>query len=191
MQLTEVFRLALKSIVSNKVRAILTMLGIIIGVSCVILLVAVGQGLQLYITQQFESLGANTVAVLPGTVSLENGLSGSQPNFAGSKLTLKMANDINNLGGPIEAAGGASQIPTTIQYKGKSKYTTIAGITANYSDIRNLTTSTGRNISQSDVDSGRNVAILGESIRENLFGQSDSIGKEVTIADNKYTVIGI
>jgi putative ABC transport system permease protein len=191
MNISEVFKLALKAIISNKLRAFLTMLGIIIGVSCVILLVAVGQGLQLYITQQFESLGANTVAVLPGTVSLENGLSGSQPNFAGSKLTLKMADDIDRIGGPIEAAGGASQIPSTIQYKGKSKYTTVAGITANYSDIRNLTVGSGRNISETDVDSARNVAVIGDGIRETLFGQSDSVGKDITIADNKFTVIGI
>ncbi len=191
MGLAETFRLSLKAIFANKLRAALTMLGIIIGVSCVILLVAVGQGLQIYITQQFESLGANTVAVLPGEVSLDSGFSGSQPDFAGSKLTIKMANDLNRIEGPIEAAGAAIQIPASISYKGKSKRITVAGITANYSDIRNLTVSTGRNISQSDVDSVRNVAVIGDSIRETLFGQSDSIGKEVTLANSKFTIIGI
>lgn len=191
MDIAEIFRLSLKSILSNKLRASLTMLGIIIGVSCVILLVAVGQGLQIYITDQFNSLGANTVAVLPGEVSLESGFSGSQPDFAGSKLTIAMANQLNRIGGPIEAAGAAIQIPASLSYKGKSKRVTVAGITANYSDIRNLTTSTGRNIAQADVDSVRNVAVIGDSIRETLFGQSDSIGKEITLADAKFTVIGI
>jgi putative ABC transport system permease protein len=191
MDFTETFRLSLKAILSNKLRATLTMLGIIIGVSCVILLVAVGQGLQIYITEQFESLGANTVAVLPGEVSLEGGFSGSQPDFVGSKLTLKMASDLDRLGGPIEAAGAAIQIPATLSYKGKTKRATVAGITANYSDIRNLTTSDGRNITQADVDSARNVAVIGDSIRETLFGQSDSIGKDITLSNAKFTVIGI
>jgi putative ABC transport system permease protein len=191
MQLTETFTLALKAIFSNKLRATLTMLGIIIGVSCVILLVAVGQGLQIYITEQFESLGANTVAVLPGEVSLDEGFSGSEPDFAGSKLTIKMANDLDRLEGPIVEAGAAIQIPASLSYKGKSKRATVAGITANYSDIRNLTTSTGRNITQADVDSARNVAVIGDSIRESLFGQSDSIGKDITLSNSKFTVIGV
>lgn len=189
--MVETLILSLKSILRNKIRSALTMLGIIIGVASVILLVSVGQGLQQYITGQFEDLGTNLITVLPGRVSLDEGFSGGPPNFAGSKLTLSQAEKLDRLGGPIDVAGAASEIPVSIQYKGESKYTTVAGITANYSEIRNLTVSEGRNISEQDVEIGRKVVILGQGIVEDLFGQSTAIGKEVTIGEEKYQVIGI
>lgn len=89
MDLKEIFVLALRSIRRNKTRSLLTALGIIIGVASVILLVSLGQGLQNYITGQFEDLGTNLVVVLPGKVSLESGFSQGPPNFAGSKLTVE------------------------------------------------------------------------------------------------------
>lgn len=187
----ETLRLSLKSIRRNKVRSALTMLGIIIGVAAVILLVSVGQGLQQYITGQFEQLGANTINVLPGKVSIDEGFSGSAPNFAGSKLTIEMAEDINRLGGPIEFAAAESEIPASVKYKGESKYSQIAGITPNYAKLLNLQIAEGRGITNADVESERKVVVIGHSIKEDLFGQSTALGKEVSISDEKYEVIGI
>lgn len=187
----EILRLSLKSIVRNKVRSILTMLGIIIGVASVILLVSVGQGLQQYITGQFEQLGANTINILPGKVSLDEGFTGGAPNFAGSKLTVEMAEDINRLGGPIEFAAAESELPATVSYKGESKYTTVAGITPDYAKILNLRVEDGRGITDADVNVGRKIVIIGQSIKEDLFGQSTALGKEVAIADERYEVVGI
>jgi putative ABC transport system permease protein len=187
----ETLRLSLKNIIRNKARSFLTMLGIIIGVASVILLVSVGQGLQLYITGQFEQLGANTINVLPGKVSLDEGFTGSAPNFAGSKLTLEMADDIGKLGGPIDYAAAESELPASVSYKGESKYTTVAGITTNYAQMINLQVEHGRAISDTDVDIGRKVVIIGNSIKEDLFGQSSALGKEVLIADERYEVVGI
>src|SRR3990167_11249639 len=99
----EIIRLALDSIWRNKTRSGLTMLGIISGVAAVILLVSLGQGLQKYITGQFEELGTNLIVILPGKVNLSQGFSGP-PNFAGSKLTLKQVSGISRLGGPIDEA---------------------------------------------------------------------------------------
>lgn len=192
---SQIFTLALKSIWRNKTRSFLTMLGIIIGVASVILLVSIGQGLQLYITKQFESLGTNLIVVLPGQVSLGGSggstFSSGPPNFGGSKLTVQQAEQIDRLGQPIEAAGAAIEQPASIQYLGKSKYTTVAGITSNYASLRNITVAEGRLILNSDVDAGRNVVIIGKSIARDFFGANDPIGKQVTIGSQRFQVIGI
>ncbi len=188
----EIFQLSIKSIIRNKTRSILTSLGIIIGVSAVILLVSVGQGLQNYITNQFEELGTNVVAVLPGKVGGDSGASlGQGPNFAGSKFTLENVNDLNNLGGPIVSAVAGIEMPATIKYKNESKYTTVAGITPEYVKVRNLRVGTGRTLTQSDINLSRKVVIIGQGIVEDLFGASTAIGNEVSIGNEKFTVIGI
>jgi putative ABC transport system permease protein len=191
MDFSEIFRLSLRSIVRNKTRSILTMLGIIIGVASVILLVSLGQGLQKYITGQFEQLGTNLIIVVPGKVGLGEGFSHGPPNFAGSKLTLKHVSDLARLGGAIEDVAAGNEMPAAIKYKGKSKYTTVAGITANYGKIRNIEVTKGRGINLSDVELGRKVALLGKGIVKTLFGQSEALGKEVTIGQEKLKVIGV
>lgn len=172
-------------------RSALTMIGIIIGVSAVIILISVGQGIQNYITGRFESLGANTVNVLPGKVTLDEGFTGSGPNFAGSKLTLKMAEDLQKIGGPINLVGAEADFSATVSYKGESKYTSIAGINVGYAKILNLEIEEGREISQTDIEASRKVAVIGKSIQEKLFGQSSAVGKQINIASEKFEVIGI
>ncbi|MBI4033143.1 MAG: ABC transporter permease [Candidatus Blackburnbacteria bacterium] len=166
------------------------MLGIIIGVAAVILLVSMGQGLQSYITAQFEQLGANTVAVLPGQVNLEQGFRGP-PNFAGSKLTLKQMRGIGNLGGPIDAVGASIEMPATVKYKDKSKYATVVGVTSGFEKVRNVKVGEGRSVQQVDVDLSRRVIILGKDIVKDLFGQSTVLDQEVIVGEERFRVIGI
>lgn len=191
--ISEISTLALKSLFRNKTRSILTMIGIIIGVSAVILLVSIGQGLQKYITDQFEQLGANLVLVVPGRVGRDGGnaLSGGPPNFNVTKLTIKDGEDIAKLGGAIDAVGVGIENQGTVEYKGKNKYTTIGGMSASYMKIRNLTVSKGRALTPNDDRSGRNVVILGESVIEKLFGAGEVLGREVTIGGQKFQVVGV
>jgi len=183
----EISTLAIKSIWQNKVRSALTMLGIIIGVAAVILLVSVGQGLQNYISGAFEDLGSNLVLVIPGTVQFGQG----PPNFSGSRFTLKHLEDLNKLGSPVGSAAGSIEIPAVIRYKGNSKTSTVAGISSEYSTIRNLEVSEGELISEDDIDRSRRVVVLGQGIEEELFGQSQAIGKNIDIGGTQYEVIGI
>ena len=187
--ISEITKLAVRSLLRNKSRSILTMLGIIIGVSAVILLVSIGQGLQNYITQQFESLGSDLIIILPGKVGSGGSISG--PNLAGSKLTLAMVDKVSRLGGSVETAGAGIEMPATVSYQGKSKYTTTTGMTSEYQKMRNLTVSTGRMISDSDDRVGRNVADIGPGMVDALFGGGNPIGKEVTIGGQKFQVVGI
>lgn len=190
----EIIKLALKAIWVNKTRSALTSLGIIIGVSSVILLVSVGQGLQSYITNQFEDLGTNIVIVLPGQVGGEDGgvsFGQGPPNFGGSKLTLEHTRDLDNLGSPIEAAVASIELPASIKYRGGSKFTTVAGISAKYADVRNIKVGEGRNLTESDIELSRKVVIIGQEIVEDLFGASSALEKDVTIGESKFRVIGV
>ncbi len=192
MIVDEIIFLALKSILRNKTRSALTMLGIIIGVAAVILLTALGQGIQKYVTDQFESLGTNLVFVLPGKFALTEGqFAQGPPNFAGSKLTLKHIEDLRKMGDIIEDATGQIEMPSSVKYKSESKFTTIEGVSANFGKLFNFKVANGRDITDSDVNLSRKVAVLGKGLVEDLFGASDALGKEISIGNGKFEVIGI
>lgn len=163
------------------------MLGIIIGVAAVILLVSVGQGLQEYISGTFEDLGSNLILVIPGTVQFGQG----PPNFSGSKFTLKHLDEINKLPDPVGLATGSIEVPAVIRYKGEEKIATVAGVDENYGEIRNLEVANGRLLAKNDIELSRRVAVLGQGVIEELFGQTDPIGRDVTISGTTYEVVGV
>lgn len=186
----EIFKLSVKSIVRNKTRSILTMLGLIIGVGAVILLISLGQGLQNYITNQFEDLGSNLIYILPGK-TLEEGFGQGPPNIAGSKLTQNMVNEIKRIGSPIEDAASAIESASPVKNGKVSKFTTIAGVSETYTKIRNINVERGRVFNESDITLSRNVAVIGKTIEDKLFGQNESLGQNITIGKDKFKVIGI
>lgn len=189
--LTEISKLAFRSLLRNKTRSLLTMLGIIIGVSAVILLVSIGQGLQNYLTNTFESLGSNLITVLPGQVGQGGFSAASSPNFAGTKLTVKDVSDISKLDGAVDTAGGGLQSAATVSVGGKNKFTTVVGVDSVYLKIRDLSVSEGRTITDADSRVSRNVAIVGTTIVTELFGGSNPIGRKITVGGQKFEVIGI
>lgn len=192
MIIVEIFRLSITSLKANKVRSFLTMLGIIIGVSAVILLISLGSGLQNYITQQFESLGTNILYVMPGQVGQEGqGFSQGPPNFAGSKLTLKDSQDIARLGIPIIDASASIEEPISIKYADVSKYIRIHGIEDNFLKMRNINIALGRELTKADMDQQKKIAILGPVLIEKLFGEINPLGKKVLIGDFRYDVVGV
>lgn len=185
----ETLNLARKNIWKNKVRSVLTMLGLIIGVASVILLVSVGQGLQNYITNQFEQLGSNLIYVLPGDV--EGFGQGGGPSFQTSKLTLDHVEEIARLGGSIKNAAADNDLAAKVSYKGESKIVTVGGISSTWAEMMSIELDQGRMITKSDEDLARNVVILGQTVTDDLFGKTEPLGKEITIGDGKFVVIGI
>lgn len=175
---------------ANKLRSILTMLGVIIGVSSVILLVSIGQGLQKYLNDQFDAMGTNIIAVMPGSFGGEGGFSGA-PNIQGSKLSMDHVRDLEKLGPPITAVAPVFESAEVAVYQKKEVGITIIGSTENYNKVRTLNMAKGRFLSAADLDSARRVAVIGPSLAEKLFGSLDPIGKEFTLADRKFEVIGI
>lgn len=191
MIIFEVLNLAFTSLKANKVRSLLTMLGIIIGVSAVILLIALGNGLENYITQQFEDLGTNILYVLPGQVGKEGQSMQGPPNFAGSKLTLKDSRDIAKLGGSIVGASSSIEIPASVQYGNISKYVRVHGVEDNFFKMRNIIVETGRELTKADVEQQRKVVVIGPILKEKLFGEQKALGKKILIGDFRYEVVGI
>lgn len=190
---SEIIKLSIKSIWRNKTRSALTMLGIIIGVSAVILLVSLGQGLQSFVTKQFEQLGTNILYVMPGNFGGDGGglSSGAAMSIMSNKLKLSYVDGIKRIGGPIEDVGAGIEMPGVVRYKGKTKYSTIVGGTGNYQKIHNMSVTSGREINESDVKLERKVTIIGKDIATKFFGGSNPIGKEITIADQKFQIIGV
>ena len=189
MNLFEPIRLAFLSLRTNKVRSFLTMLGIIIGVSSVILLVSIGTGLQEYVTNQFQSLGANSVYVMPGKVDLKN-MQTMGESMLTSKLETTDVGDIERGSTLLSEVSPAVAAAGLITYRGKTISTEIAGVWENYFSIQNFTPLTGDLIRQTDVERSRKVIVLGDKPAKDLFGDTDPVGKWVTVGDIRYQVKG-
>ena len=192
MDFLETFRLSFTALKANKVRSLLTMLGIIIGVSAVILLISLGSGLKHYITDQFDKLGSNMILVMPGKILSDDGEMGQgPPNFAGSKLTLKQADDIKKLGSPITNAAPSIEMPVSAKYGNTSRFVNTDGITESQLQMSDIKIDQGRGISKSDVDRSRKIAVIGPIVMEKLFNNNDPIGKKILLGDRRYEIVGV
>ena len=189
MNISEYIWLALRALRTNKIRSILTMLGIIIGVSSVILLVSIGTGIQTFVTTQFASLGANKVFVLPGKVDLKR--VGGRPTTPVSKFELDDVHDIVRSSEVITDVTPVVTQTGTVTYQGEIVRPEIFGVWENYFTMGNFSVIKGNSISQSDVERTRKVVVLGSKSATELFGDSDPLGKTVTIEDIRYQVKGV
>jgi putative ABC transport system permease protein len=185
-----VLRVSVQSIIAHKMRSFLTMLGVVIGVAAVIALVAVGQGAQAQIVNQFQSLGSNLLVVSP-FVNFNFSRGGLQQNQR--QLTQQ---DIDAIKGLATAVGKVapeySANGATVSYAGTSASPSISGVTTEYADVRNWTLSNGRFISQEDDDNIAMVAVLGSQVVEDLFGAGagNPVGETIRINRQNYEVIG-
>jgi putative ABC transport system permease protein len=187
MDISEFFKLAFRSLRANKMRSLLTMLGIIIGVASVILLVSIGAGLQNLITEQFASLGSNSVYVMPGKVDLKSG----PPTMNMSKFETSDVDTLARGSDAIaEATPGLVQMGL-ISYKGKTVSLELVGVWENYFGIQNFSAVSGDIIRQSDVERSRKTIVLGAKPAKELFGDADPVGSWVTLGEVRYQVKGV
>lgn len=184
MNLTESLLTAIDSITAHKLRSMLTMLGVIIGVAAVIALMAIGNGVSASITGQISSIGTNLVSISP---DLEN---------SGGYAPLSLE-DVEALANPLNAPA-VSQVAASVQgnqevvFDGTSVQTTVSGITANYLAVNNLEEfQAGDGITRNDVDTKARVAVLGAGITGDLFDGENPVGKEVKINGVNYEVVGV
>lgn len=193
MNFLETLKVAILALKTNKIRSFLTMLGVIIGVAAVILLVSIGSGLKIYVTKQFESLGANLIIVLPGKIKIAP-RGGQSEGFPGgtSKLTLADARRIEREATKITAALPLVQTNTTVKFGNKSLSSIlIIGTSEDYSLIRNFPLDSGVFFSASQVSGGKRVAIIGKKVEEDLFGANDPLGEKIILGEERYKVIGV
>jgi len=196
MKYIPLLKVSLKALRSNKSRALLTMLGVIIGVAAVILLVSIGNGLKTFITKQLEDLGSNLVVVLPGEIDVKNFSfsAGSQAALAGlatSKLKIIDAENIKRDVPLLEETVAITLSNSVVRFGNESKISQVIGTTDNYTKVRNSPLREGEFFTQKDVDSARRIAVLGATVAKDLFGDKSPLGEKIFIGNFPYEVIGV
>lgn len=189
MNLFELLRLSWIALTANKLRSILTTLGIIIGVFAIILLVSLGTGLQSYITNQISGLGSNLIFVIPGAP----GGGGRGPGgVITNKLLLSDATNLQNKLKSLAIVSGFVQQTTTAKFENKTdKTVTVAGASYNYPDIVNVSAVKGTFFTQTQERDSSKVAVIGQTVVNKLFDGLDPIGKTITVGENRFKVIGV
>ena len=180
---------AIQAIVRNKMRSVLTMLGVFIGVAALIAMVAVGQGANEAVRKQIERLGTNLLVVAPGATTM-GGLRGG----LGSASTLTVA-DVEALRREASAVGSVSYLirqSGQVQYANQNWTTTIQGVSPNYPPITNWQILDGRGISQDDNDGAALVAVLGQTVARQLFAADENpLGAVIQVKSTSLRVIGL
>lgn len=192
MKIFESILTALTALKANKMRSLLTMLGVIIGVGSVILLVSLGSGARAEITSSIQGLGSNLIIVVPFKMELGGSImQQGAPQFATNKFTLKTIEDIGKAVGNTDMVSGEVQRSLYIKGPTKRFFGMIMGTAANEFDIRDITTTEGRYFSKAEEESGRLVAVIGKTVATDLFGGQDPVGQYIDIKGRKLKVIGI
>ena len=180
--------MALTSLYANKMRSLLTMLGIIIGVGAVIALVSVGMGVRSNVTSSIASLGSNMLIVSPGS-SNRGGVRGA----AGSMQTLKYddAKAIKDKIKNIDFVSPSVSSSYQIVYGNNNWKTSVQGVTPEFMSIRSLTIGYGSFVSTDDMNKRNRVAVIGTTVASNLFAKDNPVGKNIRINNQPYKVIGL
>lgn len=183
----ESFLMAWASLVANKLRSLLTMLGIIIGVAAVIALVSIGNGVKQDIEDSISSLGSNLLVVMPGAPRTP----GVRPS-QGSMKSLKISDyeAIAKLEG-VKAASPMTNGSYVVIYQNKNWTTSVAGVNSNFQDVNNWTMTSGRFFSDKNVQNRERVAVVGQTVVKNLFADEDPVGKEIRVKNIPFRVIGV
>ncbi len=186
ISLNEAFKMAAKTLVSNKLRSSLTMLGIIIGNASVITLVGLGRGAQTLAKNQLSNLGANVLFIVPGNNDTRRrGISFPK------NLVLEDSIAINNQVPSVKKVAPQISANEIVQSNSKSLNISIAGITPEFLKVRNFEVEEGRFISESDVNSARSFVVIGPDLKEEFFQGNSVIGEKIRIKDHTYEIIGM
>lgn len=180
--------IAIKALFANKMRSILTMLGIIIGVGAVIAMVSVGMGVRKQVQDSIASLGSNMLIVTAGAPRV-NGV--RQAAGSGEKLKLDDADAIKKKIKNIDYVAPNVQKSYQVVNGNQNWNTIVYGITSEYMMIRSLTVKSGSFITTNDMNTRNRVAVIGATVASNLFGESNPVGKNIRINNDPYKVIGV
>jgi len=189
MNYSNLFRIAIRALIRNKLRAFLTMLGIIIGVASVIAMLAIGEGSKVNITNEMSSMGTNMVMVMPnmqrrGGVSLG----------ASSSMALKYSDveAIRNEAVSVAAVSPEVRATGQVIYSNENTQTTIYGVSEEYLSIRKMEIQSGRIFNTTELKSMSKVCILGQTVVENLFGEdADPVGLTIRVKNLPFLIIGV
>ncbi len=186
MNILQSVRIALRSISANKLRAGLTMLGIIIGVMAVIAMLSIGQGMQNTVTGQISSIGTNLLFIRPGNTQS----AGVRQQESAATLTREDANALLNVANVVAVApeiNGMAQVA----YLGNNAVSRLIGVTPEYQDAMNANVANGEFISAANVSANSTVVVLGSQIAQTLFDTADPVGQTIRINAQNFRVVGV
>jgi putative ABC transport system permease protein len=185
----QIFRVAVRALLRNKMRSFLTTLGIIIGVGAVIAMVAIGEGAKARVADAFASMGSNILIVLSGSTTAggQRGGFGSMPT-----LTWEDLKAIQAEASAVRYASPQLRSNAPVISEDQNWATSINGVSPEYFLIRDWAIRLGTGINQSDIEGGTKVVVLGQTVVENLFGASaDPVGQSVRIKKIPFQVVGV
>jgi len=188
MEGSTLLKVAAESIARNKMRSLLTVLGIVIGVAAVIVMVAIGNGAKLQITAAINGMGTNVIMIMP-TSTTHAGASSGAATY--SKLTVADAMKIKREATLVAAISPVVVAEAQVIGGDGNWKTRINGVSTDFFKIRDWNTSLGEIFTDADVQSGRKVALLGATVAQKLFAGSDPIGAHIQIGRVPFTVVGI
>jgi len=188
MKSSVLVRVAGESIKKNKMRTLLTMLGIVIGVGAVIIMVAVGQGAQRGIANQINALGTNLLVITAGASNTSGVSQGAQ---AFNRLTIDDAEKLKREGTLF--AGVTPVVMTRVQVLagGTNWRTMINGVSTDFQLVRDWQTSSGDFFTDNDVRGMRKVAVIGQTVADNLFPGVDPVGSQIQIRNEPFDIVGV
>lgn len=178
MKFSRLLKMAISSVWINKMRSFLTMLGIIIGISSVIVLVGIGEGTKQQVASQIESLGTNLITI----------------NITGNRntgLSKEELEELKTKPGIKDIAPALSQGNISIKANGKNTTTSLEASTANYSSIRKITASDGRFLNDRDEKNRYKVAVVGVDVANNIFGTTNVVGEKMYVNGYEFSIVGV
>jgi len=184
--ITENLEIAWISLLRNKLRLFLTMLGIIIGVASVILLISIGAGLKSYITDQFEALGSNLIYIIPGKME-----SGGAAAMMRQTLSMRDVKALRRIGYPLKDVSAYVEVHTNAEHRTEKTRVQVGGTDIEAMRLMNIEPEVGRVLNAGDIAKNARVALIGPQVAESLFGDEYPLGKSIIISSAKYKVIGV
>jgi len=190
MTIKHTLKTAVMGLKTHKSRSLLTILGIVIGITAIILVLSLGRGAENLILGQIKGIGAKTIAIAPGRHP-------TGPTDIASLFTDSLKNkDIDALKNKNNVPHLLNLMPVVfgsqvISYENDTYRPTIFGVTGLFTEIYNIYPSEGRNLEDEDITSNANVVIIGSKVKDELFGESDALGEEVKIKGRNFKIIGI
>jgi putative ABC transport system permease protein len=183
VRLAEAWRVALDALRANRLRSLLTMLGVVIGVAAVVALVAIGTGAKQQVEQQVEGLGSNLLIVVPGRLNAN-----AAPSV--STLSLDDVDAVSRVVGDRTRVAVTISTGETVRAGTRSSFTSLQGVLETTPTVFVRRLDRGAYLTRSDVNTARRVAVLGATVARQLFADRDPIGRQVTIAGVRFRVIG-
>lgn len=188
MKVKNIFKSAVKSILKSRMRSLLTALGIIIGVAAVVVMVAIGEGAQVQVENQINSLGSNLIVIFPGS-SNTGGVRGGAGSI--NRFTLEDVDKIQKDATLIKAVTPIVRTGGQIIGGIGNWFTSVYGVSPDYLEIREWPLSEGEFFTQRDVIARAKVCVIGQTIVKNLFPDEDPIGQLIRIKNVPFRIIGV